>query len=233
MSALRRWVKLAARTPLHPQWLLGSRNVPVGIEGISGRVLDIGAADRWIESRLPVGVEYLALDYPPTGRDLYGARPDVFGDGARLPFSDGCFDGVICLEVLEHVTDPAAVLDEIGRVLTSGGRAWLSMPFLYPLHDAPFDFQRYTAYGLQRDARKAGLAIVRLHKSGHAIRTAGVLMCMAIAGALEARRGVRWLFFPLASLLVLAINLLAWLLSLGWPDWTNMALGHELEIMKL
>jgi len=196
-------------------------------------LLDIGAADRWIEPLLPETASYIALDYPPTGKVLYGAKPHVFGDAAQLPFDDDCFDVVTCLEVLEHVANPEQVLTEIARVLKAGGRAWVSMPFLYPLHDAPFDFQRYTEYGLRRDMQRAGLTVVSLRKSGHAIRTAGLLACLAIAGGAYARSDwKRWIFLPFASVGVLVINLMAWLASLVWPDWSHMGMGYELEVRK-
>jgi SAM-dependent methyltransferase len=195
--------------------------------------LDIGAADRWIEPLLPEAVGYVALDYPPTGQALYGAKPHVFGDAAQLPFGNGCFDAAVCLEVLEHVAHPEQVSTEIARVLKAGGRAWVTMPFLYPLHDAPFDFQRYTEYGLRRDMRRAGLDVVSLRKSGHAIRTAGLLACLAIAGGAYTRSGwSRWMFLPLASVGVLLVNLVAWLASLVWPDWRPMGMGYELEVRK-
>lgn len=233
MASIHKWMSLLARTPLHPQWLLGRRRIPAGIANVSGVLLDIGAADRWIESRLPTSVDYVALDYPSTGRDLYGAHPNVFADAAHLPFPNGVFDGVICLEVLEHVPEPAIVMKEIERVLKPGGCAWISMPFLYPLHDAPFDFQRYTEYGLRRDVQRAGLKVVTLQKSGHAIRTAGLLMCLAIAGGVHIQRGwIRLMLLPVALIAVISINILAWLSSLVWPDWKHMAMGHELEVSK-
>ncbi len=233
MRPIRHWASLLARTPIHPQWLLGRRRVPAGIVNAVGSILDIGAADRWIEAHLPDEVDYVALDYPSTGRDLYRARPDVFADAAQLPFPQGYFDGVICLEVLEHVPDPAIVVKEIARVLKPSGRAWISMPFLYPLHDAPFDFQRYTEFGLRRDIERAGLEIATLRKSGHAIRSAALLMCLAIAGGVHDRRGwIKWILLPLALFAVVFINVIAWLSSLVWPDWEHMAMGYELELRK-
>ncbi|WP_350016802.1 class I SAM-dependent methyltransferase [Rhodanobacter sp. IGA1.0] len=230
---LRQWAKLLARTPLHPQWLLGRRDGPRGVEQVSGRLLDVGAADRWVESLVPAEVQYVALDYPATGKVLYGAQPHVFADAASLPFVDHCFDAVTCLEVLEHVAEPERVMGEISRVLKPGGRAWLSMPFLYPLHDAPFDFQRYTEFGLRRSARQAGLEVACLCKDMHALRTAGLLVCLALAGGVSARKGPSlWLGMPIAAALVTMINLTTWSLSFIWPDWSHMTRGYVVELMK-
>jgi ubiquinone/menaquinone biosynthesis C-methylase UbiE len=46
----------------------------------------------------------------------------------RLPFADGSFDAAACLDVLEHVDDPAAVVGELARVIRSGGMLVVSMP---------------------------------------------------------------------------------------------------------
>jgi len=232
-DTLRQWAKLLGRTPLHPQWLLGRRHGPSGLVEVSGRLLDVGAADRWVERLLPAAVEYVALDYPVTGKGLYGARPQVFADAASLPFADRCFDAVTCLEVLEHVAEPELVLGEIGRVLKPGGRAWVSTPFLYPLHDAPFDFRRYTEFGLRLGAKKAGLVVKSLERDMHALRVAGLLMCLAIAGGAFARSGMaRWLRLPVVLLLVAVVNTLAWALSFLWPDWHHMSRGYQVELVK-
>jgi SAM-dependent methyltransferase len=46
--------------------------------------------------------------------------------GERLPFPDGCFDGLFLINVLEHVADVEAVLRECARVLRGNGR-WLTV----------------------------------------------------------------------------------------------------------
>lgn len=232
MTGLRAFAVALAKTPLHPQWLLGPRRLPLGLELATGIVLDVGAADRWLVPYLSAAADYIALDYPATGQDLYRARPDVFGDGARLPFIDNAIDAVACLEVIEHVPDPAIVITEIARVLRPGGRIWLSIPFLYPVHDAPFDFQRYTAHGLRRDLERAGLQVVSIRQTGHALRTAGLLASLAIAGGVYRRGGFYTLLIPVAALLVLLINCSVFVLSLAWPDWDAMASGHEAEARK-
>lgn len=232
MTSLRLIASHLIKTPLHPQWLLGPRRLPAGLDGVAGVVLDVGAADRWIERRLPEHVTYIALDYPPTGNDMYHAKPDVFADGTRLPFADNSIDNVVCLEVIEHVRDAGTLLREIARVLRSGGHAWLSMPFMYPVHDAPHDYRRYTTHGLRRELELAGLQVAWIRQTGHAIRTAGLLASISVAGGVYGRSGVRALLLPAAALLVLGINVSAFVLSLVWPDWEGSGVLHEAEARK-
>lgn len=53
-------------------------------------------------------------------------------NGMKLPFDDNTFDKVICSEVLEHIPDYEAVLDEIHRVLRPGGYFCASVPRYWP-----------------------------------------------------------------------------------------------------
>lgn len=233
MPSIREFSKLLRRTPLHPQWLLGRRRPPSGINIATGLVLDIGAADRWIEQHLPPGAEYIALDYPATGNEFYAAKPDVFADASCLPFADASVDNIVCLEVIEHLRDPTAALGEIERVLKPGGHAWISMPFMYPIHNEPYDFQRYTEFGLRREANRADLEIVSLGRSNHAIRCSAVLLCLAIAGGVDSTRGaLKAVFLPWAVAMIATINATAWLVSFFWPDWKNLSTNYEVVFRK-
>lgn len=233
MSALRNFVRRLASTPLHPQWLVPQGQVPDGLSKVDGVLLDIGAADRWIAQHLPAGVHYIALDYPTTGRNLYGATPDVYADGAVLPIADGVIDVVTCFEVLEHVRSPDAVLHEIARVLCPGGVAYLSMPFVYPMHDVPHDYQRWTEYGWRRSANDAGLVCSSLEPSSNGIEAAGALACLALAGPLErARHWQQWLALPVLALLIPVINLTAWCLARIWLPWHALSIGFRVELRK-
>jgi SAM-dependent methyltransferase len=85
-----------------------------------------------------------------TSTDIDPARgPDRVDDITKSAFPDNSFDVVTIMEVLEHVTNPHAAANEIKRVLKPGGRLILSTPFIFPLHDRPMDFFRFTKYGLQ------------------------------------------------------------------------------------
>jgi hypothetical protein len=77
-------------------------------------------------------------------------RPDLFADVNALPISGQSADIVICTEVLEHLADPFTCSAEIVRILKPGGTAFISVPFMYPIHADPYDFQRFTDDGLKQ-----------------------------------------------------------------------------------
>lgn len=75
-------------------------------------------------------------------------------DAHDLPFSDGNFDMVLAIAVLEHVVDPPRVVGEIWRVLNSTGKVFAVTPFLQPVHMGAYDFTRYTLLGHRRLFRR-------------------------------------------------------------------------------
>lgn len=77
------------------------------------------------------------------------SNPQVAADVCALPIRDGCTDLVLCTETLEHLRDPLRCIHESLRILKPGGTLLLSVPFLYPVHADPFDFQRFTGDGLR------------------------------------------------------------------------------------
>jgi SAM-dependent methyltransferase len=101
--------------------------------------LDCGAGLRRVERANVVNFE--AVAYRST---------DVLGDNERLPFTDGAFDGVMSLAVLEHVRNPLLAADEICRVLKPGGKLLAVVPLLAPVHAFPHHYFNMTAEGLAR-----------------------------------------------------------------------------------
>lgn len=57
-----------------------------------------------------------------------GLDASVISDGDPLPFADGSFDLIVCVEVLEHLFDPAAAASEMARVLGAGGTLLATVP---------------------------------------------------------------------------------------------------------
>jgi SAM-dependent methyltransferase len=92
----------------------------------SGRILDLGCgvghSYRLLEPRQTVG-----LDVDP-GALAGQERETRVGDMRALPFADGSFDGVLSVQSLEHVPDPARALAEARRVLTPAGLAIFVTP---------------------------------------------------------------------------------------------------------
>ncbi|TNJ35501.1 class I SAM-dependent methyltransferase [Arenimonas terrae] len=223
---LRDFLQPLLATPLHPQWLahrLRRQRAHWLSARAAGRALDVGCADRAAGAGLPGLSHYVGLDYPGTAIALYRTRPDVFADAARLPFSDGSFDCVLMLDVLEHVAEPEAALAEAGRVLNEGGQLLLTIPFAYPLHDLPHDFQRFARPGLQRRIEAAGLMPAEIEEQGGGIEAAALNLCLALSrGFLVAagRRPVRCLLLSPLLALVPVVNLAGWLFArlLPAPD---------------
>lgn len=110
-----------------------------------GRTLDLGAQNGPYAAHFP---RRIAVDLQPA-RGLH-ARADAHA----LPFVDGAFDVVLCTEVLEHLPEPQRAIDEMYRVLRAGGTLLLTTRFLFPIHDAPHDYFRYTKYGLRHLLRR-------------------------------------------------------------------------------
>ena len=75
--------------------------------------------------------------------------PDYIMSVTEMNFKNDNFDLVFMLEVLEHVEKPFKAPDEIFRVLKPGGTLLLSTPFIFGIHDEPYDYWRFTKYGLK------------------------------------------------------------------------------------
>jgi len=82
--------------------------------------------------------------------DVDSARhPDIVADMSDLHMiPDNSIDAIICIEVLEHVTEPARAVKEARRILKPGGVFIGSTPFMLPIHDEPHDYFRYTRHGI-------------------------------------------------------------------------------------
>lgn len=78
-----------------------------------------------------------------------GPGVDVVGSVYDLPFKNNEFDVVLFMVVLEHLERPQEAIAEIKRVLNPGGKILVSVPFVFPMHDTPNDFWRFTKYGLK------------------------------------------------------------------------------------
>jgi SAM-dependent methyltransferase len=126
----------------------------------------------------------------------------VQGDGTLLPFADGAFDRIIASEVLEHIDDDRAALDELARVLRPGGTiavtvpAWLPERVCWRLSDeyhAPFveggHVRIYRAADVRGRLRAAGLEPTSSHRA-HALHSPYWWVRCAVGPADDTHRAV-------------------------------------------
>ena len=123
---------------------------------IGAIMLDAGAGD-CIYKPLFSHVTYEAADICKLDK-AYGEINYVC-DLSEIPVEDNRYDLVFCSQTLEHLPDPQKVLKELFRVLKPGGKLWLSAPLFYEEHEIPYDYFRYTQYGLRRLCEETGFAI--------------------------------------------------------------------------
>lgn len=237
---LRRIASRVRRWPLHPQWLLTlsdeASDLDEVLKPLRGMVLDVGCAGRHLARRLDPRAQYIGLDFPDTAVAMYRTRPHVFGDAKYMPIKSGLADAVILKDVLEHIAHPDRALAEVARILRMGGTLVLWMPFLYPIHDAPHDFQRFTSHAMHAYLSNAGFSVRACKPVLKPIETAALLMSLALGDALESilqRR--RWLVpvAPILLLLILCANLagkaLSWLPSSSFMPACYRVLAERAE----
>lgn len=91
-----------------------------------GRLLDVGcAAGYFLESArergfAPFGIEYAQFS-AAVAREKFGSEAVETGTLETTRFPDGSFDVITMIDLLEHVTDPAAALTRARKLIKPGG----------------------------------------------------------------------------------------------------------------
>lgn len=160
-----------ARRALHAEIALMAHEV-------RGIVVDVGCGTAPYR-QLFAHAAYIGIEIPRNsehGSAKGGA--DVFYDGKRLPFDDACIDHVLCNQVLEHVFDPMPFLREIRRILRPGGSLLLTVPFVWDEHEQPYDFARYSSFGLRHLAESQQFVVTSARRT---LSDASLLMQLWLA----------------------------------------------------
>lgn len=206
-------------TVLHPQWIVfkdSKKHLQYISTQVKGKVLDIGCADKFLYSLLPKSVDYFGLDYDVTAKGFYNTVPDVYGDAQLIPFKSKVIDTIVLLDVVEHLPNYDLCLAECNRVLTTEGTLIIQVPFLYPIHDAPFDFTRWTTFGLKSMFKKHGFVVNEEIIFGREIDTALLLLNLSLVKIflnLRKKGNPLWLLIPCITPVILFNNLFVWLTS--------------------
>lgn len=125
-------------------------------------------------------------------------RPDILGDICTHEFVEGTFDVVVMSEVLEHLHSPHLAVDNLRKALNRGGTLILTAPFMFPIHERPNDYFRFTRYGLAHLLRE--FAEVRILERNSYFEAIDVLYARLPQSK---PRGTRWM----VHLLVLLVGI--------------------------
>jgi SAM-dependent methyltransferase len=146
------------------------RNILANKNFLKGRLLDFGCGQKPYKDFFDVE-EYIGLDIEKSGHDHKNEKIDVYYDGKKIPFDNNYFDSVFSSEVFEHIFNLEEILSEIYRVTKPGGHLLATMPFVWDEHEIPYDFARYTSFGIDHLVKKAGFETILIDKSTNYVET--------------------------------------------------------------
>jgi len=129
---------------------------------VHGKVLDAGAGKLIYKNLIKKNSrDYESLDFKKTHSQL-----DHIENVEDLSFNNNTYDVIFCSQVLEHIPNPEKALKEFYRILKNGGILIVSVPHLAYLHNEPYDFYRYTKYGIEHLSKKSGFKTIEIISCG-------------------------------------------------------------------
>ena len=122
-------------------------------------VLDAGAGNQPYRDLLK-HTQYESADFEKVDKDY--AQSTYVCDLKNIPVENDRFDYILFNQVMEHLPEPNKVLKELNRVLKPNGKIIYTGPLFYEEHEIPYDFFRYTQFGLKKMFSESGFEIERL-----------------------------------------------------------------------
>jgi len=135
-------------------------------EHCKGKLIDLGCGKAPLySSYIDLVDSAICVDWPNTShsKDYLDVECDLTQD---LPFQAEEFDTIILSDVLEHLPEPKHLWHEMYRILRPQGKALINVPFLYWIHESPYDYYRYTEFGLRHLAESSGFKVLSLEATG-------------------------------------------------------------------
>jgi SAM-dependent methyltransferase len=149
---------------LDHNWLplkINNQTLSAHLKQMRGCVYDLGCGIRPYEHDiLSVADKYIGVDWAETMHDL---KADVVADlNKPLPIENMMADTVVSFQVIEHLSEPQIMLNEAFRILKPNSYIFLTSPWQWSIHEAPYDYFRYSLYGLKYLFDKAGFVDVKV-----------------------------------------------------------------------
>ena len=166
----------------------------------NARVLDAGAGEGYYRDYF-LHACYHATDFGKVEQKSYG-QVDYISNLAQIPIRNDSYDFIICTQVFEHLPEPNRAIMELYRVLKPGGQLWFSTPLFFPEHEEPFDYFRYTQFGLRHLLSSVGFDVQEVEWLEGYFATVGYQLRMAgrslpIAASAYGKNWLGFLAFPL------------------------------------
>jgi len=132
----------------------------------SGLLLDLGCG------MVPLYDSYrdrvsdtICVDWPNSTHKSRHVDFEVDLNG-EIPLASNQFDTILATDVLEHISNPDLLWREIARLLKPEGKVIIGVPFFYRIHEAPYDYYRYTEHMLRLFCERNALEVVSLNAYG-------------------------------------------------------------------
>jgi SAM-dependent methyltransferase len=160
-----------------------------------GVLLDVGSGTAWYRPWVSSRVDrYITVDEDPA------VGPDIVGDATAIPVADGFADTVLCLSVLELISEPSAAFAEFARVLKPGGtlvlvtsQNWREL--------RTHDYFRFTSQGVALLAERAGLDVIAAVGRGGFFAQLAAKLATYTRDGLQSRSALRAGVSPLVGVL--------------------------------
>jgi SAM-dependent methyltransferase len=144
------------------------------ITNLNGKILDIGCGQKPYQGICKCN-EYIGLEID-TPENRARKKADFFYDGVTMPFENKSFDSLISNQVFEHIFNPYQFLKETNRVTKMGGLFLMTVPFVWDEHEQPYDYARYSSFGLKHILNENGFEIIEHRKSNNGVEVIFQLM---------------------------------------------------------
>lgn len=190
-------------------------HIQVLSQQLTGKLLDFGCGLKPYAQHFAHMRQYIGLDIEQSGHSHKNEKIDVYYDGNTIPFDNAYFDAIFSSEVFEHIFNLEDVLPELKRVLKPGGRLLFTCPFAWPEHEIPYDFARYTSFGIKSIIERNGFKVVEQRKTGNFFEVVMQYFIFYIFCFLPKKPKIA--YYILHQIFILPVLLLALLISFILP----------------
>jgi SAM-dependent methyltransferase len=150
---------------------------------IEGKIIDIGCGSMPYKKIFSNNCRYLGIDFKSYSKNssFQKNKPDYYFTNSylktnNLPFKPSSFDATLSFQVLEHHKSPEKLFKEFIRITKNGGLVIISFPLIWPLHEEPRDYYRFTEYVIIEFAKKYHARILEVKRQGSIFSTVNSLL---------------------------------------------------------